>query len=131
MSDSTLRLPERPSLEQLRKQAKELLKDYRAGDTAATAGMRALISRLGHAHPSTVPLADAQFTLARQYGFENWAALVHRIAATQMAESRLVQYEELAKDFVAAYRGDADALERVNTVYSRSFTLDQLQELFR
>ena len=37
MSDSTPRLPERPSLEQLRKQAKELLQQLRSGDPSATA----------------------------------------------------------------------------------------------
>src|SRR5438045_2009572 len=107
MSDSTRRLPARPSLEQLRKQAKELLKDYSTG--AAT---------------ERVTLADAQFALAREYGFENWAALVHHVTAIQMAESRLERYEKLAIDLVDAYQGDAEALERVSGLYSRSFTLD-------
>ena len=35
MSDSSSRLPARPSLEQLQKQARELLKQHRAGETAA------------------------------------------------------------------------------------------------
>ena len=35
MSDSSSRLPARPSLEQLQKQAKELLKQHRAGEKAA------------------------------------------------------------------------------------------------
>src|SRR5690242_8914216 len=100
MSDSTLRLPARPSLEQLRKQAKELLKDYRGGATAATERMRAVISRLANANQSAATLADAQFVLAREYGFENWAALVHHVTAIQMAESRLGRYEQLATDFV-------------------------------
>jgi len=33
MSDSTSYLPARPSLEQPREQAKELLRDFRAGDS--------------------------------------------------------------------------------------------------
>ena len=50
------RLPERPSLEQLRKQAKEHLGTLRATD------------------PS-VSLAAAQHALAREYGFDSWPKL--------------------------------------------------------
>jgi hypothetical protein len=46
-------LPERPSLEQLRKQARERFVTLRAGDPA-------------------VKLAAAQHALAREYGFESW-----------------------------------------------------------
>ena len=53
-------LPERPSLEQLRKQAKEHLDALRATD------------------PS-VNLAAAQHALAREYGFESWPKLVHHV----------------------------------------------------
>src|SRR5687767_1033580 len=82
MSDSTPRLPERPSLEQLRKQAKELLRQLRTGDTSAT-------TRL-HAHKPDVSnpiLADAQHVLAREHGFESWPKLVHHI---QMRQSSFV-----------------------------------------
>jgi hypothetical protein len=37
MSNATSHLPERPSLQQLRKQAKELLQQLRSGDPSATA----------------------------------------------------------------------------------------------
>ena len=40
MSDSTPRLPNRPSLEQLRKQAKELLQQLRTSDPSATGSVR-------------------------------------------------------------------------------------------
>jgi hypothetical protein len=46
MSDHTLHLPSRPSLEQLRKQAKELLRDYHAGNTAAAKRFRGISPRL-------------------------------------------------------------------------------------
>jgi hypothetical protein len=88
------RLPPRPSLEQLRKQAKEL---------SASTG---------------VPLAEAQFNLARQYGFESWAKLAHHVESLQ--PPTLSQLERLAKDIVAAYAtGDPAALERVQN-YLRS-----------
>lgn len=58
MSDPIARLPARPSLEQLRKQAKDA-------------------SRSGG-----IPLHQAQLDLARRYGFESWPKLVHHVAAT-------------------------------------------------
>ena len=57
MSDPIARLPARPSLEQLRKQAK---------DVSRSAG---------------VPLHQAQHDLARRYGFESWPKLAHHVAA--------------------------------------------------
>src|SRR5262249_26170045 len=92
MSDSTFLLPARPSLEHLRKQAKELLRAYRVGDTVAVEQFRARIPRLADpVPPDEMILADAQFVLAREYGFENWAGLVHHVAAFQLAEDRLEQ----------------------------------------
>jgi hypothetical protein len=78
MSDATRRLPNRPSLSQLRKRAKELLRELRNGDPAA-------ISRL-HKHKPNLSepiLADAQFVIARERGFESWPKLVHHIQTAQ------------------------------------------------
>ena len=46
MSSPTSPLPARPSLVQLRKQAKELLRDYRANDRAALARIHSHRSRI-------------------------------------------------------------------------------------
>ena len=62
MSEHDPLLPARPSLEQLRKLAKERLTTLRADDRAAK-------------------LADAQFIIAREYGFESWPKLVAHVAA--------------------------------------------------
>jgi ankyrin repeat protein len=78
MTEPASRLPARASLEQLRKQAKNLLRDYRAGDADAVRRSRAVIPRLGDV-PRELALADAQFVLAREYGFQSWAALVHHV----------------------------------------------------
>ena len=74
MSDSTPRLPDRPSLDQLRKRAKELLQQIRNGDPAA-------VERLHKYKPnvSDPMLAEAQFVLAREHGFDSWPGLVHHI----------------------------------------------------
>src|SRR5262249_43981177 len=70
MSVSTPRL----YLVQLRKQAKELLRQLRNGDPAAG-------ERLRRYKPNAVDaiLADAQFVIAREHGFESWPRLVHHI----------------------------------------------------
>lgn len=73
-------LPAAPSLEQLRKQAKDLLRAHRAGAAAATA-------RLAAHHPrpeEPLKLAGAQLVLAREHGFPSWPRLrayVERLAA--------------------------------------------------
>jgi hypothetical protein len=63
-------LPAAPSLEHLRKQAKELLHGVRAGDPAAVALVREHHPRVadGAAEPATLTLADAQLVVARQHG---------------------------------------------------------------
>ena len=59
------------NLEQLRKQAKELVRATRAGDEDA-------LARLGDLPPR---LASAQLALAREHGFRSWAELVHALEA--------------------------------------------------
>jgi ankyrin repeat protein len=61
-------LPEQPDLEQLKKQAKELLAKVRLGKPAA-------LERIGKQNPSAFALHDAQLVLARELGFPSWAKL--------------------------------------------------------
>jgi ankyrin repeat protein len=68
----TRQLPKRPSLEQLRKQAKHLLGQYRAGDPTAVAEVEQFERR---SDPATFALNDAQRVLARAYGYESWPKL--------------------------------------------------------
>jgi hypothetical protein len=131
MSESTSRLPARPSLEQLRKQAKELLRDGLAGEAATLERFRAVSPRLADAGQSgDATLADAQFVLARGYGFGSWAELVHHVEAVQ-SSGRLEQFERLALDYLAAHDGDAGALERLGTYFGVSYTADKLREKMR
>ena len=67
-------LPARADLEQQKKLAKELLSAYRRGDSEAQARVRAELP-----DKTRIVLADAQFVLAREYGFANWAALRERV----------------------------------------------------
>jgi hypothetical protein len=131
MSESANRLPARPSLEQLRKQAKDLLRAYRAGDRAAAKRFRAIIPRLAASgQTDSATLTDAQFVLACGYGFESWAELVHHVEAF-LSSGRLEQFELLALDYLAADAGDAAALQRLGTHLGVSYSAERLRERVR
>jgi ankyrin repeat protein len=63
-------LPARPDLEQQKKLAKELLRDFRSGEPNAAARVRAELP-----DKPRISLTDAQFVLAREYGFASWREL--------------------------------------------------------
>jgi len=68
----TRSLPKRPDLNQLKRQAKELLEALAAGDPEAVAEVNALYHGADRAE---FALHDAQLVLARAYGFESWPKL--------------------------------------------------------
>src|SRR5260370_21013809 len=72
---TTSKLPARPSLESLRKQAKKLSRGIAAGDAGAIARARAELPK------AELPLSqrDAQLVLAREYGFPGWQDLVKEV----------------------------------------------------
>src|SRR5262245_46943194 len=69
------KLPARPSLEFLRKQAKKLARGIVAGDAGAIARARAQLPQ------AALPLSqrDAQLVLAREYGFPGWQDLIREV----------------------------------------------------
>ncbi len=79
-------LPDQPHLDRPKRQARELLREWRAQVPAA-------LERIQHRHPrypsaslaaiarAPLTLADAQLVLAREYGFPTWAALKRRIVS--------------------------------------------------
>ncbi|MGQ0702709.1 MAG: ankyrin repeat domain-containing protein [Gemmatimonadales bacterium] len=71
-------LPDRPSLEQLRKQAKDLLRDARRGDPSALARI-STVKRI--APDARLLLAHAQLAIAREYGFPSWPKLAQQVTA--------------------------------------------------
>ena len=60
------------NLEQLKHQAKDLLRDYKAGDSAAIAQVNA---NYRDANPEAFALHDAQLVIARVNGFQSWPKL--------------------------------------------------------
>lgn len=81
-------LPPRAHLAQQKTQARELLQAFHQQQADAVARVRALLP-----DKPRVVLADAQFVLAREYGFANWAAfrqhLEERAAALRAPHERL------------------------------------------
>ena len=65
-------LRERPDLDQLKRQAKELLQAFKDGANVAAAEVSA---HYHGAEPGTFALHDAQLVIARAYGFESWPKL--------------------------------------------------------
>ena len=79
-------LPPSPSLEQLKKRAKDLLRAYRAGDPRARLRVQAQLPGLARATPPGDPgpefrLSDALLVLAREYGFPSWPKLKAQVEA--------------------------------------------------
>jgi ankyrin repeat protein len=68
----TRSLPKHPDLNQLKRQAKELLEAFAAGDPKAIREVNELYRGADHAN---FALHDAQLVLARAYGFESWPKL--------------------------------------------------------
>jgi hypothetical protein len=65
-------LPDRPDLDQLRRQARELLRAAANGEPNAADRLRAVSPR--------VTLSAAQLALAREHGFQSWPALKAEVA---------------------------------------------------
>ena len=84
-------LPSKPSLNHLRYQAKDLLRDHATRDPA-------MAQRVREFHPSFVGaadheifsaplrLSDAQLTIAREHGFQSWARLKRHIERPALAD---------------------------------------------
>jgi hypothetical protein len=105
-------LPDRPHLDVPKREARALLKEWRARSPQA-------LERIGRRHPKfrkadsaaisagKFLLNDAQLVIAREYGFSNWAELKERIKANTVAG--LLQ-EAIHKD----HRGTVVRLLRAN-----------------
>ncbi len=75
----TRTLPSRPNLDQLRKQAKDLLAAFQAGNDAAVAEVARFERLDGKRDRAQFRLVDAQRVLARAYGFASWTKLKQQV----------------------------------------------------
>jgi len=86
-------LPDRPDISSLKKQAKKLLRQYRDCVESAIA-----LIKLYHPHPEQFKsLRDAQWIIARSYGFNGWSDLVE---AVEMATLVSQDVRVLADKFI-------------------------------
>jgi hypothetical protein len=92
-------LPERPDLDQLKRQAKELLAGFAARESSAVAEVRQYYPG---APFDTFALHDAQLVLARAYGFGSWPKLKARVDGVTIGWLH-----------DAVERGDADAVRNL------------------
>ena len=100
-------LPEKPHLEVPKREARALLKEWRAGFPEALERIGNRHPRFKKADPNAISagkflLNDAQLVVAREYGFSNWAELKERISANSAA--RLLQGAIHQDDREAAVR---------------------------
>jgi len=92
-------LPTRPNLEYLRHQAKDLLKAYYAGDSAARQLFtQHLSSTMLHSSanraPRRVVLAHALVVIAREYGYASWTKLKQHIEMIALEQHVLTQMND-------------------------------------
>jgi ankyrin repeat protein len=117
-----LPLPPRPSLEQYKKRAKDLVKACRSGDPAV---IRAWAARWGDTDARHIDeieqfargelardckLTAAQFVIARAHGFESWPKMAKHLETLARANSAVSAFEAAADAIVS---GDLDTLERL------------------
>jgi ankyrin repeat protein len=108
----TSSLPERPNLEQLKRQAKDLLHAARSRDSAQLARFRILPAFAAKSptelNATYLSLHDAQSVIAREHGFASWPALHDRV------EELTLDLATATKEFIeAATNGCSGRAERL------------------
>ncbi len=111
-------LPDRPNLEQLKKQAKSLLAAANARDQEALARFAVLPSLSGKSLDqigvADLALHDAQSVVAREHGFVSWNALREEV------ESRTLSFETAIDEFIRCATGGATGrAERLLALHPR------------
>lgn len=111
-------LPVSPDIDQLKRQAKDLLRAARDADPTAMSRFRILPS-LQHASDdertrASLALHDAQSVVAREHGFPSWNALRERV------EELTLDFDAATREFVdAATDGRSSRAERLLAMYPR------------
>lgn len=142
-------LPARPSLQHLRNQARDLVNACKKGDAEALARAQAHRPGFEAATPPHATIHDAQWIVAREYGFASWAKLkahVERVSGAAPVHRpfarKIGYYAERAEGLLSACAaGEQHALQKVRRAVPRfeklgdedvrkAFTLDDAKALF-
>ncbi len=107
-------LPQNPSLEHLKYQAKDLLKGHAAREAAAAQRIREFHPRMTKLSDDEIfrshfRLSDAQLAIAREYGFASWARLKRRIEKPKPADQVTRPHHERIED--ATFRRAVDLID--------------------
>jgi hypothetical protein len=118
-------VPPRPTIENLKKEAKRWLKALRANVAAARARLRRALPNA----PAVPTLRDVQHALARERGFPGWAELRRRLP---QEPSLLGRYERVAQALVTAYQsGEPGAMEIVWDYFDHRRSWDAMRRYVR
>lgn len=105
----TKELPARPNIEQLRNQAKSLLKACKSKDSDAEKRVLRHASKFeGKSLAEVITLQDAQLIIAREHGFFSWPKLKRRVDEL----SKPTQLETTHRLIQAIRKGDRTAFKR-------------------
>ena len=116
-------LPTHPSLEQYKKQAKDLIKSAKSGHPDT---LQLTLDRIKRDHPrfgrladlelpgAKLVLADAQLVIAREHGFESWPKFAKHIEALTRQNSSVSQFECAVNAVVTGDVAKLGQLLRIN-----------------
>ena len=92
-------LPRKPHIDSLKKQARQLLKAHQSAQPDAATRIKAHFPRLSTASESAILEAefsyqDAQYALAREYGFDDWSKLVMTVEILRQVDAAGCPYPD-------------------------------------
>jgi hypothetical protein len=110
----TKQLPARPSLDHLKSQAKDLLRQHKAGEASSAQRLREFHPKIHGATDQEIfstrlTLSDAQLAIAREYGFASWTRLKHHIQKPGPSDNLALPYHERIED--AVFRHAVDLID--------------------
>jgi len=108
------RLPSNPSLDHLKYQAKDLLRERTARSAGVAQRTREFHPRFGRATDAEIfdsqfSLTDAQLTVAREYGFPSWARLKRHIEKPTLSDRLDLPRQQRIED--ATFRRAVELLD--------------------
>lgn len=118
MPDPIKPFPARPNLGQYKKQAKELVREYRLRTPETLALVQRYHPRFAHLSPSeisSIALTDAQLVIAREHGFESWPKFAAAIETRRIARS-VAELADPVAEFLMAACVPRDASHRSGTL---------------